>query len=43
MLGKLLADSGGANQIVDTIVDRVGPKTMPWAMALVAGIIGQIV
>lgn len=40
MLGKLLADSGGANQIVDTIVDRVGPKTMPWAMALVAGIIG---
>lgn len=40
MLGKLLADSGGANQIVDGIVNRVGPKTLPWAMALVAGIIG---
>ncbi len=26
MLGKLLADSGGANRIVDTIVDRVGPS-----------------
>jgi GntP family gluconate:H+ symporter len=40
MLGKLLADSGGANKIVDTIVDRVGPKTLPWAMALIAAIIG---
>jgi gluconate:H+ symporter, GntP family len=40
MLGKLLADSGGANEIVDRIVDRVGPSTLPWAMALVAAIIG---
>jgi GntP family gluconate:H+ symporter len=40
MLGKLLADSGGANAIVDTIVDRVGPKRLPWAMALIAAIIG---
>jgi gluconate:H+ symporter, GntP family len=40
MLGKLLADSGGANKIVDTIVDKVGPKTLPWAMALIAAIIG---
>ena len=40
MLGKLLADSGGANEIVDRIVDRVGPERMPWAMALIAGIIG---
>ena len=40
MLGKLLADSGGANRIVDTIVDRVGPKQLPWAMALIAAIIG---
>jgi GntP family gluconate:H+ symporter len=40
MLGKLLADSGGANRIVDTIVDRVGPKRLPWAMALIAAIIG---
>jgi len=40
MLGKLLADSGGANRIVATIVDRVGPRTLPWAMALIAAIIG---
>jgi GntP family gluconate:H+ symporter len=40
MLGKLLADSGGANEIVDRIVDRVGPQRLPWAMALIAGIIG---
>jgi GntP family gluconate:H+ symporter len=40
MLGKLLADSGGANRIVDTIVGRVGPRGLPWAMALIAAIIG---
>jgi gluconate:H+ symporter, GntP family len=40
MLGKLLADSGGANRIVDTIVDRVGRRTLPWAMAGIAAIIG---
>ena len=40
MLGKLLADSGGANRIVDAIVDRVGPRRLPWAMALIAAIIG---
>jgi len=40
MLGKLLADSGGANELVDRIVDRVGPERMPWAMALIAGLIG---
>jgi gluconate:H+ symporter, GntP family len=40
MLGKLLADSGGASQIVDTIVGKVGPRTLPWAMALIAAIIG---
>ena len=40
MLGKLLADSGGANRIVDGIISRVGPRGLPWAMALVAAIIG---
>ncbi|UJW29391.1 GntP family permease [Saccharothrix sp. AJ9571] len=40
MLGKLLADSGGAEQIVDTIISRSGPKLLPWAMALVAALIG---
>jgi GntP family gluconate:H+ symporter len=40
MLGKLLADSGGANRVIDTLVGRAGPKALPWAMALVAVIIG---
>ncbi|MGK5632920.1 GntP family permease, partial [Streptomyces sp. URMC 123] len=40
ILGKLLADSGGADQIVDTILARAGRRTMPWAMALIAGVIG---
>ncbi|OZM75197.1 gluconate transporter [Amycolatopsis antarctica] len=40
MLGKLLADSGGAEQIVDTILSRSGRRTLPWAMALVAALIG---
>src|SRR6478609_9531809 len=40
MLGKLLADSGGANQVVDTLLGKVSPRLLPWAMALVAVIIG---
>ncbi|GAA3298823.1 gluconate transporter [Dactylosporangium vinaceum] len=40
ILGKLLADSGGADQVVDTIVGRAGPARLPWAMALIAMIIG---
>jgi GntP family gluconate:H+ symporter len=40
MLGKLLADSGGADQIVDTILSHVGNRGLPWAMALIAGIVG---
>lgn len=40
MLGKLLADSGGASQIVDSIIARVTPARLPWAMALIAAIIG---
>jgi GntP family gluconate:H+ symporter len=40
MLGKLLADSGGADTIVDAILDRVGDRRLPWAMALIAAIIG---
>lgn len=40
ILGKLLADSGGADQIVDTILARTSERAMPWAMALIAGIIG---
>ncbi|MDQ2757791.1 MAG: GntP family permease [Actinomycetota bacterium] len=40
MIGKLLEDSGGATRIVETIVGRVGPGRLPWAMALIAAIIG---
>jgi GntP family gluconate:H+ symporter len=40
ILGRLLADSGGADQIVDTILARATARTIPWAMALIAGIIG---
>ncbi|GAA0466346.1 gluconate:H+ symporter [Streptomyces sp. NPDC046215] len=40
ILGKLLADSGGADQIVDTILAKAGTRAMPWAMVLIAGIIG---
>jgi gluconate:H+ symporter, GntP family len=40
MLGKLLADSGGADRIVDTVLDHVGDRGLPWAMALIAMIIG---
>src|SRR6478735_897124 len=36
----LLADSGGADEIVDTIVGHASPRALPWAMALVGSIIG---
>ncbi|MEU6702732.1 GntT/GntP/DsdX family permease [Streptomyces wuyuanensis] len=40
ILGKLLADSGGADEIVDTILAKAGGRSMPWAMVLIASIIG---
>ena len=40
MFGKLLADSGGADEIVDTIVGRSSGRSLPWAMALVGALIG---
>ena len=40
IFGKLLADSGGADQIVDTIVGRASARALPWAMALVGALIG---
>ncbi|MBV9821479.1 MAG: hypothetical protein JO144_04485, partial [Actinobacteria bacterium] len=40
IFGKLLADSGGADQLVDTIVGRSSERALPWAMALVGMIIG---
>ena len=40
MFGRLLADSGGADQIVDTILRRATARSLPWAMALVGALIG---
>ncbi|GLF96204.1 GntT/GntP/DsdX family permease [Streptomyces yaizuensis] len=40
ILGKLLADSGGGDQIVDTILAKANGRTMPWAMVLIASVIG---
>ncbi|CAK7282162.1 GntT/GntP/DsdX family permease [Streptomyces misionensis] len=39
-LGKLLTDSGGADQVVDTILAKAGGRAMPWAMVLIASVIG---
>lgn len=40
MFGKLLADSGGADSIVDTIIGRSSTRSLPWAMAAVGALIG---
>lgn len=40
MFGKILADSGGADQIVDTIISRSSDRMLPWAMAAIGAIIG---
>ena len=40
MYGKLLADSGGADRIVDTMVSRTSVRALPWVMGLVGAIIG---
>ncbi|MFB7463412.1 gluconate:H+ symporter [Streptomyces sp. NPDC056224] len=40
VLGRLLADSGGADEIVDTILARAKGRAMPWAMVLIASVIG---
>ena len=39
MVGKLLADSGGADKVVDTLL-RGRAGALPWKMALIAAIIG---
>jgi gluconate:H+ symporter, GntP family len=40
MFAKLLADSGGADQIVDTIVGKSSARMLPWSMAGVGALIG---
>jgi GntP family gluconate:H+ symporter len=40
MIGALLAGSGGADGIVNRIVERVSGSALPWAMAGVAALVG---
>lgn len=40
MLGKLLVDGGGATQIADTLIAKLGKKYVQWAMVIASFIIG---
>lgn len=40
IVGRLLVDSGGADQLVETIVGRSSDRALPWSMALVGALIG---
>jgi gluconate:H+ symporter, GntP family len=40
MLGKMMAESGGADQIANTLLNRFGERKVHWAMMIVAFIIG---
>ncbi|MFI9274284.1 gluconate:H+ symporter [Kitasatospora sp. NPDC052896] len=40
VLGRLMADSGGIDQIVATLTGAVGPRRLPWAVTLVACLVG---
>src|SRR3982750_3038683 len=40
MLGKMMAESGGAERIAHTLIGAFGEKRVHWAMAAVAFIVG---
>ena len=40
MLGKMLAESGGADQIAHTIIDFFGEKRIAWAMMAIGLVVG---
>ena len=40
MLGKMMAESGGAAAIANRIVSWSGPKRLPWAMMLIGFLVG---
>ncbi len=40
IMGKLLAESGGAEAIVEALLPRDGSRILPWAMALIAFVLG---
>jgi GntP family gluconate:H+ symporter len=40
MLGKMMAESGGADRIAYTLIDIFGEKRIPWAMVVIGLIVG---
>lgn len=40
MLGKMMAESGGADRIALTLIDLFGERRVPWAMAAVGFLVG---
>ncbi|MBS1164526.1 MAG: gluconate permease [Proteobacteria bacterium] len=40
MLGRLIAESGGAQRIAVTLIDKFGPKNVQWAVVVSSFIIG---
>ncbi|MFJ7725903.1 gluconate:H+ symporter [Neobacillus sp. NPDC097160] len=40
MLGRLIADAGGANRIANTLIDKFGEKRIQWAILFASFIVG---
>src|SRR5512132_2154490 len=40
MLGKMMAESGGAERIAHTVIDAFGERRVHWAMATIAFLVG---
>jgi GntP family gluconate:H+ symporter len=40
MIGGLLSDSGGADSVIESTVNRVSERALPWAFAGVAALVG---
>ena len=40
MLGKMMAESGGADQIAHTVIDMFGERRVPWAMVVIGFLVG---
>src|ERR1700678_851609 len=40
MLGKMMAESGGADQIAYTLIRLFGEKNIPWAMVVIGFLVG---
>lgn len=40
MLGKMMAESGGAEQIANTLIDLFGPSRVHWAMMTIGFVVG---